>query len=245
MLASLTRLVLFAPRALRVPSVWASPIRTYAAPAYFATEGRNTAKDVLSRKTFLVDYYKYLNDNNEVILFVHHNNITKNDNVRLRSDLKKAGAQLNIIRKNLYKVYLRSEHEADPADEATSKKNKDAQHPLMPLLVGPTAVISVPKSDPLVVKLVLKILRGAQEKLILIGARVERSVYNAEEVDQFKDLPNREELQAQLAGLLSVLGGAGLVRTLEASANVLYLTMEERRKDLGGETGAEADAEEK
>lgn len=39
-----------------------------------------------------MDYYKYLNDNNDIVLYVHHNNIAKNDNKKLRAELKAAGA---------------------------------------------------------------------------------------------------------------------------------------------------------
>lgn len=203
-----------------------------AKPSGLPIENRNTAKHILSRKTFLVDYYKYLNDNNEILLYVHHNNIPKNDNLKIRSDLKKIGAKLCMIRNNLYEVYLRSEKEADPADKLTSIKNKKVKHPLAPLLTGPTAVITIPECDPKVVEQVLKILKFAQERLFLVGAKVESKVFDIDDVNAFKSLPNKSELQGQLAGLLSVLGGAGLVRTLEASGNVLYLTMEERRKDL-------------
>lgn len=196
---------------------------------------RNTWKHIFSRKTFLVDYYKYLNDNNEIVLYVHHNNMVKTENRRLRSELKRVGAQLNIVRNSIYNVYLKSAHEEDPADEATSARNKDNVHPLSPLLNGPTGIITISRCEPQTVAQVLKILSGAQEKLILIGARIESNVFDVSKVNQFKDLPNKEQLQSQLAGLLTLLGGAGLVRTLQASSNVLYLTMEERRKDMSGE----------
>lgn len=193
---------------------------------------RDTGKHILSRKTFLIDYYKYLNDNNEVVLYVHHNNLIKAENKRFRTELNKTGAKLNIIRNSIYGVYLRSEHENDPADAETSKRNRYTTHPFVPLLNGPTGIITIPKCDPTAVTQVLKTLKSAHEKLILIGAKIEQKVYDIDQVNQFKDLPSKEQLQGQLAGLLSILGGAGLVRTLEASSNVLYLTLEERRKDI-------------
>lgn len=225
--------------ALRAYSINASPTTkgTTTASNELATSSlsldeRKSAKDPNSRKTFLVDYYKYLNDTNEIVLFAHHNNITKNDNLKIRSDLKKHGAKLNIIRNNLYEVYLRSEHESDPADAIISKKNKNVKHPLAPLLVGPTAVITIPKCEPAIVQQVLKVLKTAQERLILIGAKIETSFFDIDDVNKFKDLPSRDQLQGQLAGLLSVLGGAGLVQTLEASTKHLYLTLDQHRKDI-------------
>jgi large subunit ribosomal protein L10 len=207
-------------------------------------ETRSTGKPLLSRKTFLMDYYKYLNDNNDIVLYVHHNNIAKNDNKKLRAELKAAGAQFNVITNSIYNVYLRSENEVDPATAESTTKNKDVVHPLSALLSGPTALITIPKSEPSVVTQVLKTIKGLQEKLFVVGARIETSIYDIEDVQKFKDLPNKDQLQGQLAGLLTILGGAGLVRTLEASSNVLYLTMEQRRKDLDPEETKETTQEE-
>ncbi|EGV63648.1 hypothetical protein PSN45_004359 [Yamadazyma tenuis] len=192
---------------------------------------RNTTKHVLSRKTFLVDYYKYLNDTNNIILYVHHNNLTKNENKKIRSDLTKVGAKLNVIRNGIYKVYLRSEHEEDPADKETSIRNKDLIHPLDPLLNGPTAIVTIPSTDPPTVAQVLKIMKSVQEKLILVGAKVEKDTFDIDQVDKFKDLPTKDQLQGQLAGLLTVLSGAGLVQTLSSTQTTLYLSLQQSVKD--------------
>ncbi|EEQ39922.1 hypothetical protein CLUG_04050 [Clavispora lusitaniae ATCC 42720] len=144
---------------------------------------------------------------------------------------RKLGVKMTYIRNRLYDVYLRSSHEEDPALHKNTLKNKKVQHPLSVLLNGPTAVITIPKCEPSVVEQVMKILKQAGEKLILIGARIETSIYNIDDLDKFKSLPNKEQMQSQLAGLLTVLGGAGLVRTLESNGTMLYLTLEQRRKD--------------
>lgn len=194
-------------------------------------ENRNPGKHLLSRKTFLIDYYKYLNDNNEILLYTHHNNMTKHENKRFRTELKKAGAQLNVVRNSIYKVYLRSEHEVDPADIEISQKNRDVEHPAFPLFNGPTAIITIPTCNPAIVADVLRVLRSAQEKLILIGAKIDQKTFNIDDVNQFKDLPTKEQLQSQLTGLLTLLSGAGLVKTLESGSNVLYLTLKEHVKN--------------
>lgn len=193
---------------------------------------RKTGKPILSRKTFLVDYYKHMNDTNEIILYIHHNNLVKNDTIKIRSELQKLGVQMLYLRNNIYKVYLRSANEEDPAASKTSKKNRHVQHPLSILLNGPTAAIAIEKCDPTVVEKILKVLKPNSDKLMLMGARVETSLYNPEQVNAFKDLPSKEQLQAQLAGLLAYLGGAGLVRTLETNGTALYLTLDQRSKDM-------------
>lgn len=198
---------------------------------------RKTTKHPLSRKTFLIDYYKYLNDNNQIVLYLHHNNLMKNDTIKVRSDLKKLGVTMTYVRNALYRVYLRSANEEDPALHKNTLKNKNVEHPLAPLLNGPSAVITIKDCDPTLVEGVLKVLKSQNEKLFLVGARIEKNIYNVAEVDQFKSLPNKEQLQAQLVGVLTMLGGAGLVRTLESASTQLYLTMDQRRKDLDPEEG--------
>lgn len=212
----------------------ATPAVAETSPIY-QVENRKTTKHVLSRKTFLVDYYKHLNDTSDIVLFVHHNNLVKADNVRVRAEFQKLGVKMTYIRNKLYNVYLRSAHEEDPAAHKNTLKNKNVEHPLAALLNGPTGIITISKSDPQVVEKVLKVLKQASEKLILIGAKIETSVYNIDEVNAFKSLPNKDQLQGQLAGLLTILGGAGLVRTLESAGTLVYLTLEQRRKDLDPE----------
>lgn len=207
---------------------------------YLLTEGRDTFKDVFSRKTFLIDYYKHLNDTNNIVLYCHHNNLNKVDNARVRLELNAAGAKLVYLRNSLYKAYLRSADQADPALKLAREATMDVVHPLAPLLKGPTAVIAINDTDPLVVKAVLKTLKLVNEKLFVIGAQVETSVYDAAQVDQFKDLPTKQQLQGQLAGLLTVLGGAGLVRTLELASTHLYLTLDTRKDDMAKQQGGDA-----
>lgn len=173
-----------------------------------------------------------MNDTNEIVLFIHHNNLVKSDTLKIRSELQKLGVQLLYLRNNIYKVYLRSAEEKDPALAVNSKANRDVKHPLSVLLSGPTAAIAIKKCDPTVVDSVLKVLKPNSDKLMLMGARVETSVYRPEQVNEFKDLPTKEQMHAQLAGLLTYLGGAGLVRTLESNGTALYLTLDQRSKDM-------------
>ena len=98
----------------------------------------------------------------------------------------------------------------------------------------PTAIITIPKSDPQVVTSVMKVLKSANERLLLIGAKIENNVMNLDEINQFKTLPTKESLQGQLVGLLTMAGGAGLVRTLETPGKVLYLNLDQRKKDMEG-----------
>ncbi|EMG45942.1 MRPL11 54S ribosomal protein L11 [Candida maltosa Xu316] len=203
-----------------------------ATPEQEAFVDRKTEKGLFSRKTYLADYYRKLYDNNEILLFVHANTLSKPDNMRYRKELENIGARLHVIKTSIFKLVLKSLHEPDPAAKGVSERNKENDHPLLPLLGGPTAIIAIPKSDPSVVTAVLKVLRPANEKLLLIGAKVESEVMDLDAINAFKVLPSKETLQGQLVGLLSMAGGAGLVRTLQTPSTALYLNLDQRKQDM-------------
>ncbi|KAI5965826.1 uncharacterized protein KGF55_001189 [Candida pseudojiufengensis] len=202
---------------------------------------RKTEKPLFSRRTYLIDLYKYINDNNEILLFIHHNNLNKNENKKLRQDLNKIESKLTMLKNSIYKTYLRSSHEIDPALVGNNNKNKknkrksnnNSLNNLDSLFVGPTAIISIPKCEPSKVLQISKLIKSLNEKIIIIGAKIDQnSILNLKEIDEFKFLPNKETLQGQLIGLLTMMGGVGLVKTLETPSQMLYLTMKQRETDL-------------
>ncbi|EDO14573.1 hypothetical protein Kpol_269p7 [Vanderwaltozyma polyspora DSM 70294] len=190
---------------------------------FYATE-RLTVKPLESRKTFLMDYYKDMMESNPVILFVHYNNLMKQENEHYRSLIKSNGGKLSMLRNNLFKAYLRAAHTEDPS-APIQNKDKNMNHPLLPLFNGPTAAIMFKETSPANVAKIVKLLEKAQDKLFIVGAKVETEVYDVAQLNEFKKLPSKPELQAQLLGLLHILSGAGLVNTLEKGSQTLYLTL--------------------
>lgn len=195
---------------------------------------RKTLKPLDSRKTYLVDMYTHLIKTSPVILVLHHNNLLKADNNNLRGQIKKAGGTLTVTRSNLFKVAFRGKDHADPASPAAKAQygRRDQTTPFNTLFSGPTAVITFPELDPKKVSSVLKIVDKSNNNLTLLGSFIDNQVLTLDGVNKFKTLPTLPEIRSQLVGVLSILGGAGLVQTLEASSKVLYLTMDERRKQL-------------
>ncbi|CAI5759226.1 unnamed protein product [Candida verbasci] len=193
---------------------------------------RNTEKPLFSRKTYLIDYYKHLNDSNQILLFLHHNNLNKPDTDKFRHEISKIGGKLNYINNSIYKTYLKSQFEKDPAEKGISFKNQNVDHPLLPLLNGPTCIISIKETNPQIITSLIKLLKSAHEKLILIGGRIENNIMNIDDINKFKDLPTKENLQGQLLGLLTMLSGTGLVQTLSTPSQMLYLTMYQRKDDI-------------
>lgn len=212
----------------------AAGLRSYATEAV-ATTTESTAINYLkhpdSRKTYLINRYKYLMHDSEIVLFLHHNNLVKNEINTYRNQIKELGGDLNIIRNKLFLAYLRSENEAEPASIEAYYKNKKVKHPFARLLGGPSAIITIKSNDPSIVKKIVKFTNSTNEKLFIVGAKVENKLFDQAKINVFKELPTKEQLHGQLAGLLTVLSGAGLVQTLEAASKHLYLTLESHRKN--------------
>lgn len=188
-------------------------------------------KSLDSRKTFLIDSYKELMESHPVILFCHQNNLMKNENAHFRQEIGKLGGRLTILRNSLFQVYLRNAEKQDPASKVLFSEQNWKQ-PLLPLFKGPTALIAFSETDPSQVSKVMKLLEKAQDRLFVVGAKVEKDAYDLKQLNAFKALPNKAQLQSEILGILHVLSGAGLVQTLEASSNMLYLTLKSHEDNI-------------
>lgn len=188
---------------------------------------RQTIKPLQSRKTFLVDMYTHLVRSNSVVLALHNSTLLLNEDRALRNELQRAGAQLTIVRSNLMKVALRGIDSPDPAAFRPQKSTR--MHPLSPLFSGPSAVITIPEMDPAAVDRVVQIVDKSQNKLVLLGGQINGipGAVLRKDIDVLRKLPTLPELRAQLAGILTVLGGAGLTQTLESSQHQLVLALQQ------------------
>lgn len=193
---------------------------------------RDTVKKLDSRKTYLVDKYTNILRKSPIVLVCHNNTLQKTENSNTRAKIEKAGGKLIVTRSNLFSVALRGLNHKDPASKQAQVTHQKDNHPLSDLFYGPTAIVTFNELKPSAVEAVVKVLDKTNEKLILMGGMVDGDSLTRQSVDEFKTLPSIEQMRGQLVGVLSVLGGAGLVQTLEASSKMLYLTMDERRKQL-------------
>lgn len=135
------------------------------------------------------------------------------------------------MRNSLFQVYLRNAEKQDPASKVLFSEQNWKQ-PLLPLFKGPTALIAFSETDPSQVSKVMKLLEKAQDRLFVVGAKVEKDAYDLKQLNAFKALPNKAQLQSEILGILHVLSGAGLVQTLEASSNMLYLTLKSHEDNI-------------
>lgn len=130
--------------------------------------------------------------------------------------------------------------------------NIKMKHELAPLLAGPLALLTFPTVSPIHMKAALSILSpsaplfpaptrraspgwhdaGVQsgiQKLMLLGARVEGKVFDAEGTKWVGSIEGGlDGLRGQLVAMLQSLG-AGVTNTLESAAKNLYYTVESRR----------------
>lgn len=213
-------------------------------PAAAPVPVRNTVKPVDSRKTTLVDIYTHTLKTSPVILILHHNNLLSAEDQQLRAQIKKAGGELQVIRPRIFKVALRGRHHEDPASKEAAKLYRKNKSDAFPLFSGPTAIVSFKELNPKAVAGVVKVVDKSNGSLLLLGAIIDEKVQSIDDIEVFKTLPTLPEIRSQLVGVLTVIGGAGLVQTLEASSKVLYLTMEERRKQLDPSEQAKNEGEE-
>ncbi|EFR03734.1 hypothetical protein MGYG_06732 [Nannizzia gypsea CBS 118893] len=134
---------------------------------------------------------------------------------------------------------------------------KRGQHDFSTLLVGPIATLSFPSVSPDHLRAAFSILaptgknglfppparkanpglydlttQSGLQKLMLLGARVEGKVFDADETKWVGSIEGGlGGLRAQLVGMLQGVS-SGLARTLESAGNNLYLTLESRRSVL-------------
>ncbi|GMM57652.1 mitochondrial 54S ribosomal protein YmL11 [Maudiozyma humilis] len=194
--------------------------------AEFELHGRHTTKPVDSRKTFLIDYYKHMMESHPVVVFLHYNNLLKTEDHHFRDLIKATNGKLHKIRNNLFQVYLRNSALPDPCAPVDSKDPRLVRnHPLHPLFAGPTAAITYKDMNPADLAKLIKVLAPAKDKLFVIGAKVDADVLDTAKLAEFSRMPPLPAMQAQLVQLLMSASGGGLVQTLEAASQRLYLTL--------------------
>ncbi|CAG8649017.1 5217_t:CDS:1, partial [Racocetra fulgida] len=106
---------------------------------------------------------------------------------------------------------------------------------LLPLIVGPTAIISSNVSEEENSKLVSDILKiiNKQKKLLLMGGKVDSSLLNVEDIERMAKLPNKKQLQAEIVGVLSAQA-ARVVEILNKNPQSLVRYLEMHKENLGG-----------
>ena len=137
-------------------------------------------------KNDIVKQYSEVFKANPSVVLVEYKGLTVTELEGLRSNLKEADAQLNVVKNTLLKI---------AAKDTTIEQLSD-------LLIGPTA-IAVCESDPAAAAKIFVKTAKDMPSLVIKGGVVEGTVVGVDEITALSKLPSRQEMMAQLLGALS------------------------------------------
>ena len=119
-----------------------------------------------------------------VIVVAHNKGLTVNQVNDLRNKMSLAGATVKVAKNRLAKLAL------DGTDA----------HGIKDLFVGPTMVAYA--ADPVSAPKVASAFAKGNEKFVLLGGALGRTVMDAAAVKALADLPSLDELRARLIGMI-------------------------------------------
>ena len=119
-----------------------------------------------------------------VIVVAHNKGLTVNQVNDLRNKMSLAGATVKVAKNRLAKLAL------DGTDA----------HGIKDLFVGPTMVAYA--ADPVAAPKVASAFAKGNEKFVLLGGALGRTVMDAAAVKALADLPSLDELRARLIGMI-------------------------------------------
>lgn len=137
-------------------------------------------------KQYLLDEINQHLDKSNYFFITDYSGITVSESAQLRKDLSKQGAEYHVVKNRILNVALKN-REIEGCNE---------------YLTGQTAIVVGGDNPSGIAKSIAKFV-GKSEKFKWKGGVLGKEVFNAEQIDQLKDLPSIEVLQAQLLGLLN------------------------------------------
>jgi len=142
-----------------------------------------------AEKQFLVDELSEHLGKSDYVFLADYNRMTVAETAELREKLEPHGAEFHVVKNRLFNV----------AAEA-------AEYPeLGEMLAGPTGIIVGGDDIAKIVK-VIEAFYKDKDKLVVKGGVLSKQVVDADGVSRLKDLPTKEQLQAQLLALLNTPG---------------------------------------
>jgi large subunit ribosomal protein L10 len=175
-------------------------------------------------KNELVDQFNSVFKTNPSVMVIEYKGLTVKDMEGLRSNLKKADAELKVVKNSLLKIAAK-DTEVEKIDE---------------LFLGPTAVAICDSDAAAVAKVFVESVKKLPQ-LKIKGAIVEGSVLDEAKISELSKLPTRDELFAQLLGLLSSPVSNFLGTLTQMQSRLLYaLSAVKETKEEAKETKEEA-----
>ena len=119
-----------------------------------------------------------------VVVVAHYAGLTVSAMTKLRSEMRSAGGQVKVAKNRLVKLAL----------EGTDAKG------IADLLKGPTCLAFSP--DPVAAPKIAVKFAKANEKFVILGGAMGKTVLDAKGVSSLADLPSLDELRGKLIGLI-------------------------------------------
>jgi large subunit ribosomal protein L10 len=160
-------------------------------------------------------------------MLTEYRGLTVGQLARLRAELRKAGAEYRVVKNTLTKIAVK-----DAGYEVPDE-----------LLTGPTAVTFC-GDDPVAAAKALRTFAKDNPALVVKGGILEGRFIDAGEATRLADLASREELLAQLAGLMQavVAQPARLALASLSKAARLFAALQDKRAAAGETMDAPAAA---
>lgn len=146
------------------------------------------------------------------VVLADYTGITVKEFTVLRAQLRKADVELKVLKNTMTKI-------------AADQSGVDG---VSEYLVGPT-IWAFSMSDPAAGPKILKEFARTHPNLVLKGGILENKGFGPQMAEMLADLPSREALLGQVAGMLQS-PVAGLVRVLQGPISKLGYALEDYRK---------------
>ncbi|OUN46755.1 50S ribosomal protein L10 [Collinsella sp. An7] len=129
---------------------------------------------------------KRIEDNNGVFV-VNYRGLTVKQSEDLRHQLREAGAEMKVYKNNLARLALKNQNQPE-IDE---------------ILVGPVAYVFYENEPVEAAKCLKEFAQKSKGALEIKGGISEGKAVTAEEVNAIADLPTKDQLLGQIAGLIN------------------------------------------
>jgi len=133
--------------------------------------------------------------NTGVVVVTHYSGLTVAQMTDYRSRIKEAGGSVKVAKNRLAKLALRDTQAEAIAD----------------LFKGPTCIAT--SKDPIAAAKIAVAYAKENDKLVILGGAMGKTVLDANGVKALAELPSLDELRSQLLGVLQAPAGK-LVRTI-------------------------------
>ncbi|GBD40797.1 50S ribosomal protein L10 [bacterium HR39] len=150
-----------------------------------------------------------------VVVVTHYQGLTVAESSELRRRMREAGGRFKVVKNRLARRAL----EGTPFDGIAQ------------FLSGPTALAW--SDDPVAAPKVVHEYAKKNEKLVIVGGALPRTILDAEAVRRLAELPGLDELRARIVGLLTAPAGR-LVGILQAPAGQLARVLAARAEQAEG-----------